>query len=152
MDDKNFEVDWYRPIGEKLGEENWYLRIRKYNNGFSELTWKGKEEIFSSSRRQREIEFPIINPDQLGEVFTLIGFEHYAHQEKKRSSWEYKSWKFDLDQYSGMPAYLEVEGLNDAHIVEAIGLLNLMNNERCFDGERVLIMKKYGLDWLDMRF
>jgi adenylate cyclase, class 2 len=116
------------------------------------VTWKGKREIFEGSRRQQEIEFLLYDPDKMAEIFLAIGLEHYAHQEKKRVSWKYKDWRFDLDQYPQMPAYLEIEGISNEHIMEAIDLLSLQGYERCFDGERLLIMKKYGLDWLDMRF
>lgn len=152
ISDRAFEVDWYRPVGEKLGEENWYLRTRRWSNGQAEVTWKGKREVFQNSRRHQEIELLIADAEKLGQLFELIGLEHYAHQEKKRSTWTYKEWKFDLDQYPKMPAYLEIEGTSDAHIMKAVALLQLTDHERCFDGERVLIMEKYGLDWLDMRF
>ncbi len=152
VSDREFAVDWYRPKGEKLGEENWYLRTRSWKDGEAEVTWKGKREVFSNSRRHEEINTGITDALQMGKLFEMIGLEHYAHQEKKRSSWTFNEWKFDLDQYPGMPAYLEIEGKGDEHIMDAVALLRLEEHERCFDGERVLIMDKYNLDWLDMRF
>ena len=67
-------------------------------------------------------------------------------------SWKLKDWRFDLDKYPGMPAYLEIEGKDEKHIKEALGLLKLESFEACSDGERTLIETKYGLDWNDMRF
>ena len=48
-----------------------------------------------------------------GNMFLEFGMELYAHQEKYRVSFSYKDWRFDLDQYPGMPAYLEIEGKNE---------------------------------------
>jgi adenylate cyclase, class 2 len=145
-------VDWYRPIGEQLGEENWYLRIRKYSNGKSEVTWKGLSKKAESSRSHKELNFEIESPELLGELFKVIGLEHYAHQEKDRMSWSLLDWKFDLDKYPGMPAYLEIEGKSNEHIGKAIKMLELEKQNTSTEGERVLIMNMYKLNWLEMRF
>ncbi len=63
-----------------------------------------------------------------------------------------KDWNFDLDHYPGMPAYLEIEGNSHEHVQEAIKLLKLSDHTSIGDGERILIEKKYGLDWYNMRF
>jgi adenylate cyclase class IV len=38
--DSRLIVDWYRTIGDKEGEEPWFLRIRSYGDGKHEVTWK----------------------------------------------------------------------------------------------------------------
>ena len=81
-----------------------------------------------------------------------MGLERYAHQEKYRISWLYKRWRFDLDQYPGMPAYLEIEGYSGKHIRQALELLGLSGHKTSSEGERILIQKEYGLNWYDMRF
>jgi len=63
-----------------------------------------------------------------------------------------ENWNFDLDQYPGMPAYLEIEGNSENHINEAIKLLELQDYEALSEGETKLIKEKYGLNWNDMRF
>ncbi len=85
-------------------------------------------------------------------LFEALGLEHYAHQEKDRVSFTLKDWNFDLDKYPGMPAYLEIEGKNHAHVQDAIKLLNLEEHRSIGEGERLLIEKEYGLNWCDMRF
>lgn len=145
-------VNWFRPVGEKLGEENWYLRVRSYSTSLHEVTWKGISTKNASSRSHKEINFTVSDPDAIGDLFNKVGLEQYAHQEKDRVSWIYKDWKFDLDQYPEMPAYLEIEGNSDESIQEAIQLLGLERYEVSTEGERVLITDKYNLNWLDMRF
>ena len=61
-------------------------------------------------------------------------------------------WQFDLDQYPNMPAYLEIEGKHEEHIQEILKKLGLEGHEYSLEGERILIEKKYGLNWNEMRF
>lgn len=150
--DTRYSVDWFRVKGVKEGEDLWYLRIRRKSNGPAEVTWKGKSDKLGVSRKHKEINFSIAEPDELAALFAELGLELYAHQDKDRISWTYKDWRFDLDQYPGMDAYLEIEGISETHIQEAIQMLNLNDHETSAEGERVLIQKKYGLDWYSMRF
>jgi adenylate cyclase class 2 len=85
-------------------------------------------------------------------MFLEFGMELYAHQEKDRVSFVYKDWRFDLDQYPGMPAYLEIEGKSEEGIQEAIKLLGLENKIATPKGEMSVIKNNYNLNWFDMRF
>lgn len=145
-------VDWYRPKGEKSGEENWFLRIRSYSDGKNEVTWKAKSDILGTARRHKEINFDIAEPEKLADLFEELSLEKYAHQEKDRTSFAFKDWQFDIDEYPGMPAFLEIEGESEDHVKEAIRLLGLENNRTWADGERKLIQNIYKLDWYDMKF
>ena len=147
-----FVVDWFHPIGTKEGEDLWFLRIRTTSDGRSTITWKGKSTVEGGARSHREINLSIGNSAEFGEFFEVIGLERYAHQEKDRISWRYKDWAFDLDEYPGMPPYIEVEGTSAEHVQEGIRLLGLEGNRTSTVGERILIQKEYGLDWYNMRF
>lgn len=145
-------VDWFRPKGEKEGEENWFLRIRSYSDGKYEVTWKAKSDILGTARKHKEINFDIAEPEKLGDLFEEIGLEKYAHQEKDRTSFAYNDWQFDIDQYPGMPAFMEIEGNSEEHVKEAIKLLDLESNPTWAKGERILIQDTYSLDWYNMKF
>ena len=146
-------VDWYGPKGlNHMGDDPWYLRIRTTLNGKSELSWKSIEKITGNTRHSEEVNLNVSDAMLAGKLFENLGIENYAHQEKDRISFVFKDWNFDLDQYPGMPAYLEIEGTSHEHVQEAIKLLNLENHKSIGEGERVLIKKEYGLDWFNMRF
>lgn len=146
-------VDWYGPKGlTHNGDDPWFLRIRTYSGEKHEVTWKGKSDILGAARKHKEINFTVSDPALLGGLFEELDLEKYGHQEKDRVSWVYKDWRFDLDQYPGMPAYLEIEGTDEAHIQEAIQLFGLQSKKASSEGERVLIQKEYGLDWFKMNF
>ena len=145
-------VDWYRPKGTKEGDDPWYLRIRSDSNGKSEVTWKAKSEIIGNVRKHKEINFIIEDKEKLSDLFLELGLDVYAHQEKKRKSFIYKDWVFEIDDYPKMPAFLEIEGDSKEHINEAMKLLSIENNRTWTDGEKSLIKKIYKLNWHDMKF
>ncbi len=145
-------VDWYRPIGTKEGEDLWFLRIRSNSEGKHEVTWKAKSNITGGVRKHKEINFNIATPEQLSDLFQEIGLEKYAHQEKIRTTFSLKDWTFDIDQYPGMPAFLEIEGSSEMSVRKAIGLLGLEKNRTWATGERILIQDIYKLNWYEMSF
>ncbi|MEK7509850.1 MAG: CYTH domain-containing protein [Patescibacteria group bacterium] len=145
-------VDWYRPVGTKEGEDAWYLRIRSNSEGEHEVTWKAKSEISGTTRKHKEINFHVDEPEKLSDLFEGIGLEKYARQEKDRISFTLQDWLFEIDDYPGMPPFLEIEGSSEEHVNEAIKLLGLEKNRTWAEGERTLIQKVYGLDWYHMQF
>lgn len=152
VQDTRLTVDWYRLKGTGQGKDPWFLRIRSNSEGKHEVTWKAKSDIIGVVRKHKEINFLIQEPEQLADLFEEIGLEKYAHQEKNRVSFSYKDWRFDLDQYPAMPAFLEIEGESEEHIKEAMRLLGIENNRTWTDGERTLIQDIYHLDWYAMAF
>lgn len=150
--DTKLIVDWYRQIGVKEGDDLWFLRIRTNSEGENEVTWKAKSDILGTTRKHKEINFFVKEASKLSDLFLEIGLEIYAHQEKFRTSFVFRDWQFDIDEYPNMPAFLEIEGDSEEHVNEAIGLLNLKENKTWAKGERILIQEIYGLDWYDMKF
>ena len=116
------------------------------------MTWKSLETFVGNTRQSREINIDVSDFNNAKLIFEAIGLVHYAHQEKDRTSFTYKDWSFDIDQYPKMPAYLEIEGSSEEHVVEAIKLLGLGAHEAISQGETKLIRERYGLDWNNMRF
>ena len=150
--DTRLVVDWYRIKGIKEGEDPWFLRIRSDSKGNHEVTWKAKSDILGVARKHKEINFPIQDPEKLADLFEELGLEKYAHQEKDRISFSLKGWRFDIDQYPGMPAFIEIEGKSEDHIKKALKIFGLEKNQTWAKGERILIQDTYRLDWYDMRF
>ena len=145
-------VNWYRLRGTKEGDEQWFLRIRSNSEGKHEATWKAKSEILGIARKHKEINLNVEEPEKLGLIFEEIGLEKYAHQEKDRTSLTLKNCLLEIDEYPGMPAFLEIEGDSEENIKEIMKLLNLEKNKTWEKGERILIQEMYGLDWYQMRF
>lgn len=162
--DGRLRVWWYGVPG--LGDEGqpWRLRIRT-GHGKNEVNWKGKAVAIpgATTRTVEEIETTVSDPDALAELFVKIGLEMGAYQEKDRTSWELvdpasapgsgeAKWHFDLDQYPGIPAFIEIEGKSEAHIEEAIKLLGLEGKQTWTTGERRLVEQVYHTNWHNMKF
>ena len=145
-------VDWYCPKGAEESGHPWYLRVRKTTDGKSEISWKSLEKFIGNTRQSEEINIDVSDFEKAKSLLEAVGLLHYAHQEKDRITFVYKDWNFDLDQYPGMPAYLEIEGNSEEHVGEAIKLLDLQNHEALSQGETKLIREKYKLDWNNMSF
>jgi adenylate cyclase class 2 len=125
-------VDWYCTPEAKEGNHPWYLRVRKTSDGKSEITWKSLAKHVGNTRQSQEINIDVSDFDKSKSLLEAIGFVHYAHQEKDRTTFTYKDWNFDLDKYPNMPAYLEIEGQSEEHVKEAIKILVLEGHESNF--------------------
>lgn len=146
------KVVWYRKRGWGEGDDEWFLRIRNDGEGKNEVTWKAKSKKRGVARGHREINFVVDNTREIENLFLELGLERYAYQEKDRTSWLWEDVRLDLDHYPKMPAYLEIEGKSERQIEKAIEALKLEKHETSSEGERILIQKKYGLDWYEMKF
>src|SRR3989338_1139042 len=145
-------VNWYRLRGTKEGDEQWFLRIRSHSQGKHEVSWRAKSETLGIARKHEEINLFVEDAEKLGKIFEEIGLEKYAHQEKDRTSLTLKNCPLEIDEYPGMPAFLEIEGESEESIKERIKLLELEKNKTWEKGERILIQEIYDLDWYKMRF
>lgn len=145
-------VDWFGPRGlTHAGDDPWFLRVRTGANK-TEITWKTHSKILGASRSHKEINVAVSSHGQACAILSALGLENYAHQEKDRTSWTLRQWKFDLDQYPGMPPYLEIESSSEQNIQKAIALLDLTKHRALPEGERTLINREYKLNWCNMRF
>ena len=146
------QVDWYAPADRVEGKEPWFLRIRSNAKGEFEVTWKARSDIQGTTRKHKEINFLIQDPEKLTDLFEELGLVAYGHQEKDRITYTLGDWQFDIDQYPNMPALLEIEGASEDHVNEAIQMLGLESHKTWANGERILIQEVYGLDWYNMKF
>ena len=64
-------VDWYRLKGVKEGEDEWFLRIRSYGGERHEVTWKAKSDIQGVTRKHKEINFDIAEPEKLSDLWKI---------------------------------------------------------------------------------
>jgi adenylate cyclase class 2 len=153
VSDTKLSVSWFAKKGlQHNGDDPWYLRVRRYSEGQPEVTWKAKSEALGVSRKLKEINFHVEDADKMSELLQILDLEIYAQQEKFRSSWLLQDWRFEIDQYPNMPAYMEIEGQNEEHIKQAVKLLGLENYETNSGGERRLIQDRYKLNWYNLKF
>ena len=152
IQDVMLKVDWFSLPDLVKENHPWYLRVRSYSSGKTEITWKGKPEITGTVRKVEEINILVDDHEKTKMLFKALGLVCYAHQEKKRMSWRLNNAQFDMDTYPKMPTYLEIEAENEKEIIDMIKKLGLEKFQTWNNGEKKLIIEKYKLDWFDMRF
>ena len=152
IQDVMLKVDWFSLPNLVKENHPWYLRVRSYSSGKTEITWKGKPEITGTVRKVEEINVLVDDHEKTKKLFLSLGLVCYAHQEKKRVSWKLLNVQFDMDTYPKMPTYLEIEAESEKEIVDMMKKLDLGKLSTWNEGERVLIERKYQLNWHDMRF
>lgn len=152
IQDVMLKVDWFSLPDLLKDNHPWYLRVRSYSSGKTEITWKGKPEITGSVRKVKEVNVLVDNHEKTKMLFESLGLVCYAHQDKKRVSWKLNNVQFDMDTYPEMPTYLEIEAGSEKEITDMIKKLDLGKFETWNEGERILIEQKYKLNWYDMRF
>lgn len=151
-DEVLLKVDWFSLPGIDKDKQPWFLRVRSYSTGKAEITWKADPKVIGTVRQAKEINVIVDDHEKTKLLFESIGLVVYAHQEKKRTSWNLDNVQFDLDVYPNMPGFLEIEGNNEEEINSMASKLGVDKYERWNDGERTLIEQKYKLNWCEMRF
>lgn len=152
IQDVMLTVDWFSLANLLKENHPWYLRVRSYSSGKTEITWKRKSEITGTVRKVEEINVLVDDFEKTKMLFKSLGLVCYAHQEKKRLSWRINNVQFDMDTYPKMPTYLEIEAGSEKEIMDMIKKLNLVKFQTWNEGERSLIEQKYKLDWNKMYF
>lgn len=143
------EVILFTSNGSNLRAQNIFLRSRKQGEKF-ELTLKHSSNTSSSVKSDFELNY-LLNLSEWSEIVEDLlkaGFIVVAKHEKKRKSYEYKTMNlhFDIDQFPGIPTYLEIEGQSEHDIFEAIKILSLEDHEVSLaSGEK--FFKKYGVEF-----
>lgn len=140
------------PKGKKLKMEKnkRMFRIRK----------KGEEHIYTIKRKRKglwkeelaaikdEHETPITDIDSFQRVLEKYGMTQTREKIKHRVSYKLAGAEFDIDEYKGIPAFLEVEEDSRENINFWIRKLGLWDHDILIWGSRK-IFKHYWVKYLD---
>lgn len=107
-----------------------YLRLRKEGTKF-ELIFKRKVKGEGGVKSEIEISVPIQESEWQDTANFLqdLGLKRIVLQEKKRTSYLYSPYRYDIDTWPGVPTYLEVEAPTPEGVIEAIALLGFAQSE-----------------------
>lgn len=119
-----------------------YLRLRREGEK-NELIFKQKVKGAKGVKSEIEISVPIEKAkwDSVVNLLNRCGLQRIVVQEKKRISYVYPPFRYDIDTWPGVPTYLEVEAPTPEGVLEAIALLGLtQENARSISAAEVFIM------------
>lgn len=136
------EIIFYDKDG-KWMEEKRFARIRKKGE---KVTVTYKHYHSQDIDGVEEIEFVIADDvNKIKKFFEYMGMVAYRSQEKYRHTLVLDGVTFDIDEWPGVPAYLEVEGNNEDEVKKGAKMLDFnYENATHFDAAEVL--KKYNID------
>jgi len=95
-----------------------------------EICYKGPKQVVDGCKVREEIESTVADADLFEQMMVRSGFEVTMNNDKRRRSYDFEGFHVDIDEYPGVPAYLEIEAENREGIDRAIRLLNLEKLEQ----------------------
>jgi adenylate cyclase class 2 len=116
-----------------LQEDGSYIRIRQIrsldpehagqpNPALQILTLK-KTLSRDKYKIAQETETAVADPEAMEQFLLQLGFVRVRIDEKIRESWVWNSIRFELDEWAGLPPYLEVEAPDEAAVSEGLAQL-----------------------------
>lgn len=147
------ETIFYDQAGEFKNAHK-FIRIREGKAGTT-LTYKyhrsGGKDITAVDDVD-EIETDISDPHAMKKLLEALGFEAYRQQEKRRHSFVLGEVLIDIDEWPGVPAYVELEGTSEATLRQTAEKLGLSWSAAYFGSARDAIEKVYGIPVSDYHY
>lgn len=97
------------------------VRLRKmWGKNF--ITYKVKKEnVLAKSNHEYELEF--FDYETMFTILENIWFKHYWNSNKKRISYHVENIAFDIDDFPGIPTFIEVEAQTTENVIKWVELL-----------------------------
>lgn len=102
----------------RLHENDKVLRVRTVGDKV-ELCFKGKKEGEQFKIRE-EIEVETNDVIDTLQIFKSLGFVATVTNNKKRVSYKLENAKIEFDTITGIPTFLEIEGITEQDVVECV--------------------------------
>ncbi|MDD3083472.1 MAG: class IV adenylate cyclase [Candidatus ainarchaeum sp.] len=119
----NIEAMLFDTSNKKFSKKKNLIRLRKKND-CCYFTFKGKETR-GFARKAEEIEFIVSDFEKSKLFLEKIGLIPYSFTKKHRITFELKNALIEIDEYSNIPVFLEIEAKSEKKIREIISLLGL---------------------------
>jgi len=133
----DIEAFYYDFPDSRISEGKGLLRLRK-KNGFSELTFK-KKISNEKLKIMDEYEVEVEDFEAMQKIIESLGMICTNTSKKHRISYSLGDDHFELDTFSGIPTFLEIEANNPEMIEEYALKLGLsMQDAKPWTGKRVL--------------
>jgi adenylate cyclase class 2 len=111
------------------GTERRWIRLRSDGTACSLAV---KEIVAETVDGTRELEVAVDDFDRCAELLELMGFVATAYQENHRTRFVLGDVTLDLDQWPGIPLYLEIEGPEAASVTAVLARLGLPESALTF--------------------
>ncbi|MFF5207880.1 class IV adenylate cyclase [Streptosporangium sp. NPDC000396] len=133
------------------GDMNRWIRLRDTG---AEITLTVKEIIDDGIDGTRETEVTVLDFETTNELLGKLGFTSKSYQENRRTSFTLDGAELEIDEWPGIPPYLEIEAGSRDHVIGVARRLGY--DESQLTGENTIkVYARYGIDLTtitDLRF
>jgi adenylate cyclase class 2 len=95
-----------------------------------------------------EIETEVTDLLSMAEILSRLGLHEVRYQENYREEWRWGEIAFDFDTWPGLPAFVEIEGPDEASVREAVRILGLDYSQARFGSVDEIYKSELGRDIL----
>lgn len=132
--------------GDAIRSANCLFRLRRWEGmaGFPskfEICFKGPKTVVDGCKVREEIETTVEDADTFEAMMLAMGYHISMDNEKRRRSYEWQGAHVDIDEYPGVPAYMEIEGVDRVMIDRAVDALGLQTHERSTESAEELFVR-----------
>ncbi|WP_433256398.1 class IV adenylate cyclase [Streptosporangium sp. CA-135522] len=133
------------------GDAGRWARLRDTG---TEITLAVKEIAGDGIDETHETEIAVSGFDTTNELLGRLGFTPKSYQENRRTSFAFGGARLEIDEWPGIPPYLEIEGDSREHVIEVARRLGY--DELQLTGENTIkVYAGHGIDLTavtDLRF
>jgi len=123
----------------RLKKEGIYLRVRKIGDKV-ELCCKEKMES-DSFKKRNETDIEVGNFENMISLLEKLGLKQTFEYKKHRESHKLNNTRFEIDDYPGIPTYLEIEAQTEEEVEKAVKLLGYTMKQTTSDSMNKVIEK-----------
>jgi len=130
-----------------LSKQGKALRIRQKGN-YVYINLKGKKDSSDNITGREELSLRVFGYRNAYRILTELGYVKIFELSKTRTEYKMEGVKFDIDEYLGMEAILEIESDNNKTVQEYVDKLGITKEDlgRVYIREILAAKKKYDFD------
>ncbi len=136
--EKNFDFK-----NKNISKNKCALRLRSVGKR-AELTFKSKANARDAFKVREETETMVGDFKTMEKILNNIGLQPVWHRQKYRTSFQNGPVKFEIDEYPGIPPYLEIEG-SKKDILKYLRLLGIPQTNTSTQSS-TKVLKQYGVN------
>lgn len=136
----------------RIKKANELLRLRTFGDEV-ELCWKDNMRIEEECKVYDEVEVFVSDFDLMVKILESLGYVQAMYFEKKRTEYVLEDGsKFEIDEFPGVPVFLEIEAESVERIEELASEFNLGTYEHTYMTGEELLRERYGVKLNGLRF
>ncbi|MBT6069356.1 class IV adenylate cyclase [Candidatus Peregrinibacteria bacterium] len=143
---------YFDTVNGDFKRKNELFRLRTFGDKI-ELCRKVNMRLEDGCKVHDELEVHVSDFDKIVELLETLGYVQAIYFEKRRTEYVLEDGtKFEIDEFPGVPVFLEIEALDAARIEELVLEFDLSQYETTPATGQEVLKEKYGVDMVGLKF